>query len=73
MIFDERYLWYKHTKKASKWELCLYPISNNKNGVDFDWLANQQDKNFKLFVRPSSSFGYSQAVKTWEQYKKKRK
>ena len=40
---------------------------------DFDWLAKpQRQKLFKVipFKRPSSSFGYSQAVKgTWEQYK----
>jgi hypothetical protein len=41
---------------------------------DFDWLAKPaRQKIFKVipFKRPSSSFGYSQAVKgTWEQYKK---
>ena len=41
---------------------------------DFDWLAKPQRlKLFKVipYKRPSSSFGYSQAVKgTWEQYKK---
>jgi len=41
---------------------------------DFDWLAKPQRKKiFKVipYKRPSSSFGYSQAVKgTWEQYKK---
>ena len=40
---------------------------------DFDWLAKPpRQKLFKVipFKRPSSSFGYSQAVKgTWEQYK----
>ena len=40
----------------------------------FDWLAKPQRKKiFKVipYKRPSSSFGYSQAVKgTWEQYKK---
>ena len=40
---------------------------------DFDWLAKPpRQKLFKIipFKRPSSSFGYSQAVKgTWEQYK----
>ena len=40
---------------------------------DFDWLAKPpRQKIFKIipFKRPSSSFGYSQAVKgTWEQYK----
>ena len=41
---------------------------------DFDWLAKPpRQKLFKVipYKRPSSSFGYSQAVKgTWEQYKK---
>ena len=41
---------------------------------DFDWLAKPPRKKiFKIipFKRPSSSLGYSQAVKgTWEQYKK---
>ena len=41
---------------------------------DFDWLAKPQRKKiFKVipYKRPSSSFGYSQAVKgTWEQYKR---
>ena len=41
---------------------------------DFDWLAKPpRHKLFKVipYKRPSSSFGYSQAVKgTWEQYKK---
>ena len=40
----------------------------------FDWLAKpKRQKIFKIipFKRPSSSFGYSQAVKgTWELYKK---
>ena len=41
---------------------------------DFDWLAKPARKKiFKVipYKRPSSSFGYSQAVKgTWRQYKK---
>ena len=41
---------------------------------NFDWLAKpSRQKIFKIipYKRPSSSFGYSQAVKgTWEQYKK---
>ena len=40
---------------------------------DFDWLAKpDRTKIFKIipYKRPSSSFGYSQAVKgTWKQYK----
>ena len=41
---------------------------------DFDWLAKpERTKIFKVipYKRPSSSFGYSQAVKgTWKQYKR---
>ena len=44
-----------------------------KKESDFDWLAKPPRKKlFKVipFKRPSSSFGYSQAVKgTWKQYK----
>ena len=52
----------------------IYSISNNKNGVRFRLVSKTTKKKiFKVvpFKRPSSSFGYSQAVKgTWEQYKK---
>ena len=44
---------------------------------DFDWLAKPARKKiFKVvpYKRPSSSFGYSQAVKgTWKQYKEETK
>ena len=75
-IFNERYLWYKHTKKVEKkWGTPIYiQLAIIKMESDFDWLAKPPRKKiFKLvpFKRPSSSFGYSQAVKgTWEQYKK---
>ena len=75
-IFDERYLWYKHIKKAEqKWGTPIYiQLAIIKMESDFDWLAKPaRQKIFKVipFKRPSSSFGYSQAVKgTWEQYKK---
>jgi len=75
-IFDERYLWYKYTKKTEqKWGTPIYvQLAIIKMESDFDWLAKPaRQKIFKLipFKRPSSSFGYSQAVKgTWEQYKK---
>ena len=74
-IFDERYLWYKHTKKVEqKWGTPIYvQLAIIKMESDFDWLAKPpRQKIFKIipFKRPSSSFGYSQAVKgTWEQYK----
>ena len=36
-IFNERYLWYKHTKKVEKkmGNTYLYSISNYQNGVRF--------------------------------------
>ena len=76
LIFNERYLWYKHAKRAEqKWGTPIYiQLAIVKMESDFDWLAKpQRNKIFKVipFKRPSSSFGYSQAVKgTWEQYKK---
>ena len=75
-IFNERYLWYKHTKKTEeKWGTPInVQLAIIKMESDFDWLAKPaRQKIFKIipFKRPSSSFGYSQAVKgTWEQYKK---
>ena len=74
-IFNERYLWYKHTKKVEeKWGTPIYiKLAIIKMESDFDWLAKPaRQKIFKVipYKRPSSSFGYSQAVKgTWEQYK----
>ena len=75
-IFDERYLWYKYTKKSEKkWGTPVYlQLAIIKMESDFDWLAKPpRHKLFKVipYKRPSSSFGYSQAVNgTWEQYKK---
>jgi len=74
-IFNERYLWYKHVKNTEKkWGTPIYvQLAIIKMESDFDWLAKPpRRKLFKIipFKRPSSSFGYSQAVKgTWEQYK----
>ena len=75
-IFSERYFWYKHVKKTEKkWGTPVHlQLAFIKMESDFDWLAKPQRlKLFKVipYKRPSSSFGYSQAVKgTWEQYKK---
>ena len=75
LIFSDRYLWYKHAKKTEKkWGTPIYiQLAFIKMESDFDWLAKpQRQKIFKIipFKRPSSSFGYSQAVKgTWKQYK----
>ena len=74
-IFNEKYLWYKHAKKTEqKWGTPIYiQLAIIKMESDFDWLAKPpRQKLFKIipFKRPSSSFGYSQAVNgTWEQYK----
>ena len=74
-IFNERYLWYKHVKKTEiKWGTPIHvQLAIIKMESDFDWLAKPpRQKLFKVipFKRPSSSFGYSQAVNgTWEQYK----
>ena len=74
-IFDERYLWYKHAKKSEKkWGTPVYlQLAIIKMESGFDWFAKPpRQKIFKIvpYKRPSSSFGYSQAVKgTWKQYK----
>ena len=74
-IFDERYLWYKHAKKSEKkWGTPVHlQLAIIKMESGFDWLAKPpRQKLFKIvpYKRPSSSFGYSQAVKgTWKQYK----
>tara|TARA_B100000965_G_scaffold340446_1_gene308731 strand:- start:312 stop:902 length:591 start_codon:yes stop_codon:yes gene_type:complete len=74
-IFSERYLWYKHAKKAElKWGTPIYlQLAIIKIESDFDWLAKpKRHKIFKVipYRRQSSSLGYSQAIKgTWKQYK----
>ena len=75
-IFSERYLWYKFAKKTEKkWGTPIYiQLAIIRMESDFDWLARpERQKIFKVipYKRPSSSLGYSQAVKgTWKQYKK---
>ncbi len=75
-IFSERYLWYKYSKKTEeKWGTPIYiQLAIIKMESDFNWLAKpSRTKIFKVipYKRPSSSFGYSQAIKgTWAQYKK---
>ena len=74
-IFNENYWWYKHAKNAEKkWGTPVYlQLAIIKMESDFDWLAKPpRQKLFKIvpYKRPSSSFGYSQAIKgTWKQYK----
>ena len=74
-IFGEKYLWYKSVKKSS--ERYGAPIHiilafvNKESGFN-RWAKPKRTKLFKIvpYKRPSSSFGYSQAVnKTWELYK----
>ena len=74
-IFSERYLWYKYAKKTEqKWGTPVYlQLAIIKMESSFDRFAKPpRQKLFKVvpYKRPSSSFGYSQAVKgTWKQYK----
>ena len=74
-IFTEKYLWYKHAKRTEKkWGTPInLQLAIIKMESDFDWLAKPaRQKLFKVvpYKRPSSSFGYSQAIKgTWQQYK----
>ena len=74
-VFGENYLWYKSIKKSS--ETYGAPIHiilafvNKESGFN-RWAKPKRTKLFKVvpYKRPSSSFGYSQAVKkTWELYK----
>ena len=74
-IFGQNYLWYKSIKKSS--ETYGAPIHiilafvNKESGFN-RWAKPKRQKLFKIvpYKRPSSSFGYSQAVnKTWELYK----
>ena len=74
-IFGQNYLWYKSAKKSS--EIYGAPIHiilafvNKESGFD-RWAKPKKTKLFKIipYKRPSSSFGYSQAVKkTWALYK----
>ena len=74
-IFDEKYLWYKHAKKTEKkWGTPVYlQLAIIKMESSFNRFAKPpRQRLFKVvpYKRPSSSFGYSQAVKgTWKQYK----
>ena len=74
-IFGENYLWYKSAKKSSEtYQVPIYIILafvNKESGFN-RWAKPKRTKLFKVipYKRPSSSFGYSQAVKkTWELYK----
>jgi hypothetical protein len=75
-IFGEKYLWYKSIKKSSDtYGVPVYIILAfvNKESGFKRWARPPRTKLFKVipYKRPSSSLGYSQAVKkTWEMYKK---
>ena len=61
-IFEERYLWYKHTKAVEKkWGVPVYiQLAFIKKESDFNWLAKpERIKLFKVipYKRKSSSFG----------------
>jgi hypothetical protein len=75
-IFGEKYLWYINSKKSSEMYGApvhiILAIVNKESGFN-RWAKPKRNKLFKIipYKRPSSSFGYSQAVeKTWELYKK---
>ncbi len=74
-IFGQNYLWYKSVKKSSdKYGAPIHIILAivNKESAFNRWAKPKRNKLFKIipYKRPSSSFGYSQAVnKTWELYK----
>ena len=68
-------MWYKHVKSSSeKYGAPVHAILafvNKESGFN-RWAKPKRTKLFKIvpYKRPSSSFGYSQAVKkTWELYK----
>ena len=74
-IFGQNYLWYKSIKKSSdSYGAPIYIILafvNKESGFN-RWAKPKRTKLFKVvpYKRPSSSFGYSQAVKkTWELFK----
>ena len=74
-IFGQNYLWYKSAKKSSETYGApihiILAIVNKESGFK-RWARPPRSKLFKIipYKRPSSSLGYSQAVKkTWALYK----
>ena len=68
-------MWYKHVKNSSeKYDAPVHVILafvNKESGFN-RWAKPKRTKLFKIipYKRPSSSFGYSQAInKTWDLYK----
>ena len=70
-------MWYKHAKASyEKWGAPIHiQLAFVKKKVTFNWLSKTtKRKLFKVipFKRPSSSFGYSQAVEgTWDNIKER--
>ena len=75
-IFSEKYFWFKSALATEKkWGAPIeLQMAIVKRESGFDWLAKpERTKIFKIIpcTRPSSSFGFSQAVDgTWDMYKK---
>ena len=75
-IFEEKYFYLKHTRTASKkWGVpisSILAVINMESGFK-RFAKPKRTKIFKIipYRRPSSSFGFSQAIKnSWELYKK---
>ena len=74
-IFSEKYFWFKNANATEKkWGAPIeLQMAIVKRESGFDWLAKpERTKIFKIipWTRPSSSFGFSQAVNgTWDMYK----
>ncbi len=75
-IFSEKYFWFKNALTTEKkWGAPIeLQMAIVKKESGFDWLAKpERTKIFKIipWTRPSSSFGFSQAVDgTWDLYKR---
>ena len=75
-IFEEKYFYLKHTRAASKkWGVpisSILAVINMESGFK-RFAKPKRTKIFKIipYRRPSSSFGFSQAIKnSWELYRK---
>jgi hypothetical protein len=78
-IFEQKYLWYKSAKKSSQTYGApvhiILAFVNRESGFK-RFAKPPRKKLFKIipYKRPSSSFGYSQAVKdSWKLYKNETK
>ena len=67
LIFDERYLWFKHTKKVEqKWGTPIYiQLAIIKMESDFDWLAKPPRKKiFKIIPLSDTIYGTTKHKKS---------